>query len=59
MVGRQQVGRGAVTVGWVSEDTLTAVCSLLVVVVAYLAVAISYLRERVARLEGKDERRDV
>jgi hypothetical protein len=35
------------------EDVILSLSSLILVVVVYLAIAVSYLRERVARLEGR------
>ena len=40
-------------VGWISDDTLVTINSLELLGIIYLAIAVSMLRERIARLEGR------
>ena len=36
-----------------AEDAILSITSLILLGVIYLAIAVSYLRERIARLEGR------
>ena len=42
----------------VSDDVLYTINSLEILGIIYLAIAVSKLRERIAKLEGKTEQRD-
>ena len=44
-------------IAWVSDDTLYTLNSLEILGIVYLAIAVSYLRERISKLEGKDEQK--
>jgi len=43
---------------FISDEALITVNSLEILGIIYLAIAVSYLRERIARLEGKLEQRE-
>lgn len=41
----------------IPDEALITINSLEIIGIVYLAIAVSYLRERISRLEGKDEQR--
>jgi hypothetical protein len=42
---------------FITDEALITVNSLEILGIIYLAIALSYLRERISRLEGKDEQK--
>ncbi len=49
---------GVIDVTTIPDEALITINSLEILGIIYLAVAVSKLRERISRIEGKDEQRE-
>jgi hypothetical protein len=54
----QDLGRGLLGVTTIPDEALITINSLEILGIIYLAIALSKLRERLAKMEGREEQRD-
>jgi hypothetical protein len=54
----QDLGRGLLGVTTIPDEALITINSLEILGIIYLAIAMSKLRERLAKMEGREEQRN-